>query len=116
MGLMTAAMGCETPPSESRDCPCQKRTFSIGSARIESEILMIRHHLRVVTDLGNMKSPVGVMSVHDWKAILEDLGVLLSVAYPHPGCTSEVRISHNIMDWPYPLHTGPNPLYSVPVK
>jgi hypothetical protein len=58
---MTAAIGCETPPSESgdlqrRDLPCQKRAFSVKSISIESVILTIRDPLRVATDLG---SPIG---------------------------------------------------------
>jgi hypothetical protein len=53
---MTAAMGCGTPPRESRDLPCQKRAFPVRSTRIESEILLIRDPLRVATDLG---SPIG---------------------------------------------------------
>jgi len=54
--LMTAAKGCGTPTGESRDLPCQKRTFSVRSARIESEILRITDSLEVATDLG---SPIG---------------------------------------------------------
>jgi hypothetical protein len=54
-GLMTAAMGCGTPPSQSRNSPCQKRTFSVKSTRIESEILTISDPLRVATDLGSVK-------------------------------------------------------------